>query len=523
MATYSVNVTESYSYFPDNISGSQATVFAVTNSLAGASYYTLETVPPFGWYYSGSTPSISGSFTYTSGINNLVSDNYKMSVVVAPGGGSFTFTPAVPVTGSQLLLRGTSYKDVNNQASAVVSSFAAAVNGAGGLLTGSEYNALLSLTSDLISYNLLGKMKAVYPVVSSQRNLLSYTENLSNAAWNSAGATLLANNTTAPDGTNTAWRITRANSAFQGFSIRQNVSVISSTQYTFSVYLKAPNTSTTVEVDLGDGTTTPTITLTTDWQLYTFRKTLGASGAFFDFNITSGDGSYCWFWHPQLELGSSATAYQPTLGSADDVFKNSFKFNLINPSQFTGSFTSGWTFSPTGMKPNGTSAYMDTGLNPFLHTSGFSQHVSMYSRTQNSSFNGVQVGCYDGSAEVNLYQHYASANVKGSSIYFYPTTAAYINNITSNTLGFQIGSRTSNNSVKLYFNNSLLNTNNTVETLTRPNKSMYIGASNFNTAAGQFSPHENAFTSIGDGLTDTDASLFYLAVQRYQTLLNRQV
>lgn len=108
MATYSVNVIDSSSFFPTNLNIGDSTTFAVTNSLAGASYYSLETVPPFGWYYSGSTPSISGSFTYSSGIINLINDNYKMSAVVAPGGGTITFVTAVPITGSQLCIKGTS-------------------------------------------------------------------------------------------------------------------------------------------------------------------------------------------------------------------------------------------------------------------------------------------------------------------------------------------------------------------------------------------------------------------------------
>jgi hypothetical protein len=108
MANYSVNVTQSNTLFPDNTPAGTSTVFDVTNSLAGASYFSLETIPNNQGFYSGSVPSISGSFTYSSGIINLVSDNYKMSAVVAPGGGTITFVPAVPLTASTLWMRGTS-------------------------------------------------------------------------------------------------------------------------------------------------------------------------------------------------------------------------------------------------------------------------------------------------------------------------------------------------------------------------------------------------------------------------------
>jgi hypothetical protein len=192
----------------------------------------------------------------------------------------------------------------------------------------------------------------------------------------------------------------------------------------------------------------------------------------------------------------------------------------LKSSSFTGTFTSGWTFASTGATPNGTSAYMETLFNPRNETTGFSQHISMYSRTQNISVNGVQVGAYDGATELNLFQYYASVSLKGGAVYAYPNTAATINN--TNTLGLQILSRTSNVSLKLYFNGSLLNTNTTTEPLTRPNRTFYIGASNWGTA-NQYTPHENAFTSIGDGLTDQQSSDLYTAVQAFQTTLTRNV
>lgn len=108
MATYSVNVTQSKTLFPDNTPAGTSTVFAVTNSLAGTSYFALETIPNSQGIYISVIPSISGSFTYDSGITTLVADNYKMAAVVKPGGGTITFVPAVPLTASTLWMRGTS-------------------------------------------------------------------------------------------------------------------------------------------------------------------------------------------------------------------------------------------------------------------------------------------------------------------------------------------------------------------------------------------------------------------------------
>jgi hypothetical protein len=108
MATYSVNVTQSKTLFTPDTPAGTSTVFAVTNSLSMVSYFSLETIPNSQGFYSGSIPSISGSFTFDSGIVDLVKDDYKMSAVVKPGGGTITFVPAVPLTASTIWMRGTS-------------------------------------------------------------------------------------------------------------------------------------------------------------------------------------------------------------------------------------------------------------------------------------------------------------------------------------------------------------------------------------------------------------------------------
>jgi hypothetical protein len=56
-----------------------------------------------------------------------------------------------------------------------------------------------------------------------------------------------------------------------------------------------------------------------------------------------------------------------------------------------------------------------------------------------------------------------------------------------------------------------------------PTNNLYLGAWNENGTAAKFSDRQCAFASIGDGLTDTQASDFYTAVQAFQTTLSRNV
>jgi len=113
MATYNLNVTASVDLLGSDISGSQSTDFAIANPLSGSSYFTFETVRNSdGFYTSGSVKGTSGSFSFSSGISNLVADDYKMSAVVLSGGASLTFIPAQYVSASQMYVRGTGGGDL---------------------------------------------------------------------------------------------------------------------------------------------------------------------------------------------------------------------------------------------------------------------------------------------------------------------------------------------------------------------------------------------------------------------------
>ena len=180
----------------------------------------------------------------------------------------------------------------------------------------------------------------------------------------------------------------------------------------------------------------------------------------------------------------------------------------LKSSSFTGSFTSGWTFASTGVKGNGSSAYFDSNCKPL----GFSSlHYSFYSRTTNTT--GREIGIETGGFGYDMILSL------GGTIY---SRLGSSNIVTTNTdsKGFYLTTNLSRH--KLFKNNTILG-NNPPYSSAYPNLNIYIGATNVSGVASQFSSKECAFSSIGDGLTDTQASDLYTAVQAFQTTLSRQV
>ena len=107
----------------------------------------------------------------------------------------------------------------------------------------------------------------------------------------------------------------------------------------------------------------------------------------------------------------------------------------------------------------------------------------------------------------------------------YNNTTARITTANTNSTGFYVSTRTASNVFKLFKNNTQLGTTNTgastgFTSLINP---IIINALLDNNVAAYFSPRQCAFASIGNGLTDTEATNFYTAVQAYQTTLSRQV
>jgi hypothetical protein len=216
-------------------------------------------------------------------------------------------------------------------------------------------------------------------------------------------------------------------------------------------------------------------------------------------------------------IWSAMKAIYPMVGASAAACAQNLK-----SSSFTGTFSSGWTFASTGVTPNGTSAYMNTTLVPSISLTNNNLNVSVYSRTD-GAFGATEIGCSTSgflpiiglsarnSINQILFDGYdfsgnrmSSANIDGRGL--------FQGNITSSTLQ------------KIFKNGVLQATNTTTQTLSQPTiQPLYISARNDAGSAANYSSRNLAFASIGDGLTDTQASNFYTAVNSFQVSLSRNV
>ena len=195
------------------------------------------------------------------------------------------------------------------------------------------------------------------------------------------------------------------------------------------------------------------------------------------------------------------------------------RFNLKSPgttnADFYLTFYGGGTHSANGYLPNGNS-YADTFLIPSTSLSQNSTHISYYSRTNTNT--GIDMGASLEPADTSFL-----------SLYVRDTNSHYsrLNNVgpefgvtNSDGLGLHTISRTINISYE-YFKNTTKNT--AVKASTGlPTRKISIGGLSVNNV-WYFGNKETAFNSIGDGLTDSEASNLYTAVQAYQTTLGRNV
>lgn len=198
------------------------------------------------------------------------------------------------------------------------------------------------------------------------------------------------------------------------------------------------------------------------------------------------------------------------------------KFNLKDPrdlnAAFRLQFLGGVTHSSNGVEGNGTNGYANTFLSPASSLTQNSTHISFYSRT-NISANQVEIGALGTNSIERVTMALSFSGNFSSDLY--NTTTGRVAAANENSTGFYVGSRINSTTHKAFKNNSQLGSTNTGAS---GNISLILNSIEvlrFNSAF--YSTKQCAFSSIGDGLTDTEAANLYTAVQNFQTTLNRQV
>ena len=235
-------------------------------------------------------------------------------------------------------------------------------------------------------------------------------------------------------------------------------------------------------------------------------------------------------------LWSKMKAIYPFVGGT----ATSHKWNLKDPRDVDAAyrlqFNGGWTHNSDGADPNGTNAYANSYLVPSNVFTLFDSHLSYYSNESVTQVDKYPIGAVSNSISFDGLQFFALrfdtnryAAMQNAATQF-PTSTMYAWANQTTTLGYWINSRTSSTAttLKLFKNGtSIANATTSPANQALNIYSIFIGAVNNRTAgspfAASFTSARCAFATIGDGLTDTDATNLYNIVDLFQKLLGRAV
>jgi len=220
-------------------------------------------------------------------------------------------------------------------------------------------------------------------------------------------------------------------------------------------------------------------------------------------------------------LWTKMKAIYPLVGGTADTHK----YNLKDPRDLDAAFRLVYSGSVTHNSNGitGAGGYADTKLSPSTSLTNNNTHFSLYSRTsaQNAGIDfGAQKTVGGVLTRLTVVLTFSDNNLYAD---FYNVTTNRISASNANGNGFYIITRTSSTSGKVFKNGSQLGSTDTDATstnVTNIDNTLWILDVN---DANSSSSRNIAFTSIGDGLDDTESSNLSTAIAAFQTSLGRNV
>ena len=201
------------------------------------------------------------------------------------------------------------------------------------------------------------------------------------------------------------------------------------------------------------------------------------------------------------------------------------KWNLKDPRDLDAAFrlvfNGGWNHSSTGATPNGTNGYADTKLVPSSAFTSGNNSSGVYLRTQNINV-GAVIGTQSSTAAT---RNWMFVRYDATDYHEIRNNTSSILSVTSpsTSQGYWMSGRISTSQQKMFRNGSVIATGNQVENSTFSSNPFFIAANNNNGTPNEYSNRQYSFAHIGNGLTDTEASNLYTAVQAFQVALSRNI
>jgi hypothetical protein len=416
-----------------------------------------------------------------------------------------------------------------------------------GITEPTQSAALETLVSDLKSYGLWSKMKAIYPMVTDKNNRFAQSEDFS-LTWNAVSSSVTVNQITAPNGISTADLI-REEAGTGDHYVYQTVDTLASgNEYVLSVYGRFLNRP-WIALQTNDGAqswfnlqtgvtgsfTGSRATITSvsgGWYRCALFYTASSAGAKNQhIHLADANGNYnytgvattgSYLWGAQFENGNVLGPYRATTatGFTTGSMFDQMKFNLKNPADtdaaFRLTYSGSWNPGYSGVKGDGVTAYADTKLNVRSNYSAsnlsFGSYWNDYITNNSNKFYGAHDG--GGIAMVSQKTTIISGDQTGYIASFTGISA-------TQGSGLHILSRISPSQLLFYRNTTKAAAASTAD-FALPNLNFWLGGVNGLTSFG-YIQFNYAFSFLSEGLTDYQAKALYWIVQKFQTTLGRQV